>query len=90
MERIANRLARLEARTPPLPRARPGSVTLAELRALEGQIRRQEAGAGEVWSAPEAPVIKSAEPDNELAAVVRKIEWLERLDHAPEGRTRWT
>ncbi len=85
MERIANRLARLEARLPPPPRARIGSVTLAELRSLEACIKRLE--AGEVGA---APVIKSAAPDAETAAVVRELERLELLDHAPEGRPRWT
>jgi hypothetical protein len=89
MERMKSRLERLESRTPPPPRARLGSVTLAELRALEKQIRRLETGAGEVGIAPEADAVKSVAPDDELAAVVREIERLERLDHAREGSTRW-
>ncbi len=88
MERLTNRLARLEARTPPPPRARLGSVTLADLWRLEEHIKRLETGAGR--TSPEAPVIKSVEPDAELAAVVRKIEWLEELERASEGRSRWT
>ena len=88
MERIANRLARLEARTPPPPpRARPGRVTLADLRRLEEHIKRLESGAGRTSS---APVVESVEPDEETAAIVRKIEWLEELERASEGRTRWT
>jgi len=79
MERIANRLARLEARTPPPAPARPGSVTLVELRALETHIKRLESGAGRTSS---APVIKSVEPDDRAAAVVREIERLELLDQA--------
>jgi hypothetical protein len=55
---------------------------LAELRSLEAHIKRQEAGADEVRSAPEAPVMKSVEPDEEIAAVVREIERLELLDQA--------
>jgi hypothetical protein len=79
---IASRLERLEARTPPPARARPGSVTLAELRSLEAHIRRLESGADEARS---VPVIKSVEPDEEIAAVVRELERLELLDHAREG-----
>jgi hypothetical protein len=63
---------------------------LAEIRSLEAQIRRLETGAGEARTAPETAVVKSVAPDAELAAVVRKIEWLERQDHAPEGGKRWT
>ena len=87
MERMKRRLESLESRTPPPPRARLGHVTLAELRSLEAYIRRLETGADEVGT---APVIKSVEPDEETAAVVRKIEWLEELERASEGRTRWT
>ncbi len=88
MESIANRLARLEARTPPPAPVRTGSAILAELRSLEAHVRRLEAGADEVGTAPEADLMKGVEPDNEIAAVVREIERLERLDHAPEGSTR--
>ena len=84
MERIANRLERLEARTPPPAPVRPGSVTLADLRRLEEHIKRLESGA--VLASP-APVIKSVEPDEETAAVVRKIAWLERQDQA-DGKDR--
>ncbi len=77
MERIANRLARLEARTPPPAPVRPGSVTLVELRSLEAHIKRLESGAGPTSS---APVVTSVAPDDELAAVVREIERLELLD----------
>ncbi len=87
MEHIARRLARLEARTPPPPRARLGHVSGAEIRALEAHIRRLESGADEALT---SPVIKSVEPDNETAAVVRKIEWLERIERASEGGVRWT
>jgi hypothetical protein len=52
---------------------------LAELRALEEHIRRLEAGADEARS---VPVIKSVEPDEEIAAVVREIERLERIEQA--------
>jgi hypothetical protein len=83
---LEKRLRNLEGRTPPRPRARPGRVTLADLRRLEEHIKRLESGAGLTSS---APVIKSVEPDKETAAVVREIARLERLDHAPEGRTRW-
>ncbi len=65
-----------------------GSAILAELRSLEAHVRRLEAGADEVGTAPEADFMKGVEPDNEIAAVVREIERLERLDHAPEGSTR--
>ncbi len=84
---IANRLERLEARTPPPDPVRPGRVTLAELRALEEHIRRLETGADEVRTAPEAPVVKGVEPDDEIAGVVREIERLERLDQA-DGKDR--
>jgi hypothetical protein len=80
---LEKRLRNLEGRTPPPPRARLGHVGGAEIRALEAHIRRRE--RGEVGA---APVIKSVEPDNETAAVVREIERIERLDHAPEG-PRW-
>ncbi len=63
-------------------------VRSAELRSLEAHVRRLEAGADEVGTAPEADLMKGVEPDNEIAAVVREIERLERLDHAPEGSTR--
>jgi hypothetical protein len=87
MGSLERRLESLEARTPPPPRARPGRVALADLRALEAHIRRLESGAAP--TSP-APVIKIVEPDEETAAVVRKIEWLEELERAREGRTRWT
>jgi hypothetical protein len=87
MESIANRLARLEARTPPPARARPGRVTLAEIRALEAKIRLLEAGADEVGPAPEADVVESVAPGEEIAAIVRKLERLERLDQA-DGKDR--
>jgi hypothetical protein len=90
MERIANRLARLEADTPPPTRARPGSVTLDEIRRLEAEIRRLERGEADNAPSPDADVARSVAPDDELAAVVRKLEWLERLDHAPQGGERWT
>ncbi len=83
---LEKRLRNLEARTPPPPRGRLGHVTGAELRALEKHIKRLETGAGEVRP---APVIKSVEPDNETAAVVREIERIERLDHARDEGTRW-
>ncbi len=86
---IANRLERLEARTPPPAPVRPGGVTLAERRALEEHIRRLEAGADEVRTAPEADFTKGAEPDNEIAAVEREIERLERLDQANGKDKRW-
>jgi hypothetical protein len=85
MERIANRLERLEARTPPPAPARPGRVSLADLRRLEAKIRLLEAGAGEAGAAPEAPVAESVAPDGRVAAVVRELERLELLDHAREG-----
>jgi hypothetical protein len=77
---LEKRLRDLESRTPPPPRARLGHVSGAEIRALEAHIRRLEAGWDEV-----GPVIKSVEPDEETAAVVRKIEWLEE-SAAREGR----
>ena len=76
---IANRLERLEARTPPPAPVRPGSVTLVDLRRLEEHIKRLESGA---VLASSAPVIKSVEPDEETVAVVREIERLELLDQA--------
>jgi hypothetical protein len=79
---LEKRLRGLEARTPPPPRARPGHVSGAEIRALEEHIRRLERGWDEV-----GPVIKIVEPDEETAAVVRKIERLERLDQA-DGKDR--
>jgi hypothetical protein len=85
MERIANRLERLEARTPPPAPVRPGRVSLADLRRLEAKIRLLEAGAGEAGAAPEAPVAESVAPDGRVAAVVRELERLELLDHAREG-----
>jgi hypothetical protein len=90
MERIANRLARLERRTPPPTRARLGSVTLDEIRRLEAEIRRLERGEADTAPSPAVDVAASVAPDDELAAVVRKLEWLERLDHAPQGGERWT
>jgi hypothetical protein len=84
---LERRLRDLESRTPPPPRARPGHVSGAEIRALEAHIRLLESGAGEALT---SPVIKSVEPDNETAAVVREIERLERLAQAPEGGKRWT
>ncbi len=90
MERMKSRLGRLEARTPPPPRGRLGHVTGAEIRSLEAQIRLLEAGADEALTSPEAPAAKRKEPDQETAAIVRKIEWLEELERASEGRTRWT
>ncbi len=84
---IRRRLEILEARTPP-PEGpcpapvRPGSVTLDEIRALEEHIRRLEAGTDEVRTAPEADVMKGMEPDNEIAAVEREIERLERWERA--------
>jgi hypothetical protein len=82
---IANRLERLEARTPPPDPVRPGRVTLAEIRALEERIKRQE--AGEVRPAPEADFTRGVEPDDRVAAVVREIERLERLDQV-DGKDR--
>ncbi len=85
---IRRRLEILEARTPPpegpcpAP-ARPGSVTLDEIRALEAHIRRQEAG-DEVGPAPEADHFLE-EPDHEIAAVEREIERLELMG-AGRGR----
>ncbi len=90
MEHIARRLARLEARTPPTARARLGGVTGAEIRSLEAHIRLLEAGADEALTSPEASAAKRKEPDEATAAIVRKIEWLEELERASEGRTRWT
>ena len=84
---LEKRLRNLEGRAAPPPRARPGSVTLADLRALETHIKRLESGAGRTSS---APVVESVEPDEETAAIVRKIEWLERLEQARERRTRGT
>ncbi len=84
---LERRLRDLESRTPPPPRARLGHVSGAEIRALEAQIRRLESGADEALT---SPVIKSVEPDNETAAVVREIERIERIERASEGRTRWT
>ncbi len=90
MERIANRLARLEARTPPTPRARPGRVSGAEIRSLEAKIRRLERGEDEVGPTPEADVAERLEPAAEVAAVLRELDRLERLDHGPQGGERWT
>jgi hypothetical protein len=84
---LERRLRDLESRTPPPPRARLGHVSGAEIRALEAHIRRLESGAGLTSS---APVIKSVEPDEATAAVVRQIERIEELERASEGRTRWT
>ncbi len=86
MERMKRRLESLEARTPPPTRGRPGGVTLADLRRLEEHIKRLESGAGPTSS---APVIKSVEPDDRVAAVVREIERLERIERAREGGERW-
>ncbi len=89
MERIAKRLARLEARespTPPPPRVRPGRVSLAELRSLEACIKRLEGGAG--LTSPEADVAERLEPAAEVAAVLRELDRLERIDQATEG-PRW-
>ncbi len=86
---IANRLGRLEARTPPPAPVRPGSVTLDEIQALEEHIRRLEADTDEVRTAPEVDFTKGAEPDNEIAAVEREIERLKRLEQTQEGSTRW-
>ncbi len=87
---LERRLGRLEGRTPPPRRGRLGHVTGDEIRALEKQIRLLEAGADEALASPEATAAKRKEPDQETAAVVRKIEWLERLEQARERRTRWT
>lgn len=87
MESIANRLERLESRTPPPPRVRLGHVTGDEIRRLEEHIRRLERGWDEV-----GPVIKIVEPNSETAAVVRKIERLERLEqdiNRENGGKRW-
>jgi hypothetical protein len=85
---LEKRLRNLEGRTPPRPRGRLGHVTGADLRRLEEYIEGLESGAGEVRP---APVIKSAAPDEETAAVVREIERIERLEQAREGgTTRWT
>jgi plasmid replication initiation protein len=79
---LEKRLERLEVRTPPPPGVRRGHVSGAEIRRLEEYVKRLESGADEVGP---APVIKSAAPDEETAAVVRKIEWLEE-SAAREGR----
>jgi hypothetical protein len=86
MERMKRRLESLEARTPPQPRTRPGRVTGADLRRLEEHIKRLESGEGLTSS---APVIRSVEPDDRVAAVVREIERLERIERAREGGERW-
>jgi hypothetical protein len=86
MESIKKRLESLEARTPPPPRARPGRVTLADLRRLEEYVKRLESGAAP--TSP-APVVESVAPDARVAAVVRELERLELLDHAREGSPRW-
>jgi hypothetical protein len=87
MERIANRLERLEARTPPPAPVRPGRVSLADLRRLEEHVKRLEAGVGPTSSAPACgfAVAESVAPDGRVAAVVRELERLELLDHAREG-----
>lgn len=82
---IANRLARLEARTPPPAPVRPGGVTLADLRRLEEYIKGLESGAAP--TSP-APVAESVAPDARVAAVVRELERLERLE-TQEGSKRW-
>ncbi len=87
MGSLERRLESLEARTPPPPRARPGSVSLADLRRLEARIRRQERGQDEVGPAPEADVVESVAPGEEIAAIVRKLERLELLDQA-DGKDR--
>jgi hypothetical protein len=46
--------------------------------------------AGEVRPAPEADVAERLEPAAEVAAVLRELDRLERLDHGPERGTRWT
>jgi hypothetical protein len=84
---LEKRLRNLEGRTPPPPRARLGHVSGADLRRLEEHIKRLESGAGLTSS---APVVESVAPDEATAAIVRKIEWLEELERASEGRTRWT
>jgi hypothetical protein len=86
---LEKRLERLESRTPPPPRGRLGGV-LAEIRALEKHIKRLERGEADTAPSPAVDVAASVAPDDELAAVVRKLEWLERLDHAPQGGERWT
>jgi len=83
---LEKRLERLESRTPPPPRARLGHVTGDDLRRLEAQIRRLE--AGEVRPAPEADVAERLEPAAEVAAVLRELDRLERIDQATEG-PRW-
>jgi hypothetical protein len=93
MERLKKRLEQLEARESPTPKAtwpRPGSVTGAEIRRLEAEIGRLERGEVGAAPSPEVDVAASVAPDDELAAVARKLEWLERLDHAPQGGERWT
>jgi hypothetical protein len=87
---LERRLRDLESRTPPTPRGRLGSVTGAEIRALEKHIKRLESGEVGAAPSPEVDVARSVEPDEETAAVVRKIAWLEELERASEGRTRWT
>jgi phosphate uptake regulator len=88
MESIGRRLERLESRLPPPPRGRLGHVTGAEIRRLEAQIRRQERGQDEVGPAPEADVAERLEPAAEVAAVLRELDRLERIDQATEG-PRW-
>jgi hypothetical protein len=78
---LEKRLRGLEARTPPPPGVRLGHVSGAEIRALAEHIERLEAGWDEV-----GPIVEIVEPDEETAAVVRKIEWLEELERAREGR----
>ena len=80
---IRRRLEILEARTPPpegpCP-ARPGSVTLDEIRALEEHIRRLEAG-DEAGPAPEADhFLAEQDLDHEIAAILRQIELLEEME----------
>jgi hypothetical protein len=83
---LEKRLGRLEARTPPSSRVRPGRVSLDEIRCLESKIKRLERGEADNAPSPEADVAASVAPDDELAAVVRKLEWLEELERAREGR----
>jgi len=83
---LEKRLRNLEGRTPPRPRARLGHVSGAEIRSLEAEIRRLE--RGEVGAAPEADVAERLEPAAEVAAVLRELDRLERIDQATEG-PRW-